>query len=66
MRAPLFDYKQPSGLMLNSRSNQDRAGLSQRLHSRRDVGDVTVDLACRIQYRRTGFQTDAGQQFRLA
>ena len=66
MRAALFRDEQPGDLALHPRRDQDRARLGQRLHPRRDISDVAVNLACRIHHRRTGFEADAGGKLRLA
>ena len=66
VRAALFRDEQAGDLALHPRRDQDRARLGQRLHPRRDVGDVAVNLARRIHHRRTGFEADAGGKFRLA
>ena len=60
MRAALFRDEQPGDLALHPRRDQNRARLGQRLHPRRDIGDVAVNLARRIHHRRTGFEPDAG------
>ena len=60
VRAALFGHKQAGDLALHPRRDQNRARLGQRLHPRRDVGDVAVNLARRIDHRRTGFEADAG------
>ena len=66
MRAALFGDKQSGDLALHPRRDQDRARFGQRLHPRRDVGDVAVNLAGGIDHRRAGFEPDAGGKFRLA
>ena len=66
MRAALFGDKQSGDLALHPRRDQNRAGFGQRLHPRRDVGDVAVNLARRIHHRRAGFEPDAGGERRLA
>ena len=66
MRAALFGDKQAGDLALHPRRDQNRARLGQRLHPRRDVGDVAVNLARRIDHRRAGFEADAGGEHRLA
>jgi hypothetical protein len=66
MRAALFGDKKPSDLTQHLRRDQHRARLGQRLHPRRDVGDVAVNLSGRIDHRRSGFKTEAGGQLRLA
>ena len=63
MRAALFRDEQPGDLALHPRRDQHRAGLGQRLDAGRDVGDVAVNLAGRIDHRRPGFEPDAGLQF---
>ena len=66
MRAALFGHKEASDLALHLRSNQNRAGLGQRLHPRSDISHVAINLASRIEHRRTGFETNAGGQLRSA
>jgi hypothetical protein len=66
VRASLLGDEEARDLALNPRRDQNRAGLGQRLHPRRDVGDVPVNLARRVHHCRTGFETDAGGKFRLA
>ena len=66
VRAALLRDEQAGDLALHPRRDQHRARLGQRLHPRRDVGDVAVNLARRIDHRRTGFQPDAGGKLRLA
>ncbi len=66
VRASLLGDEEARDLALNPRRDQHRAGLGQRLHTRRDVGDVPVNLARRVHHCRTGFETDAGGKFRLA
>ena len=66
VRAALLGDEQAGDLALHPRRDQNRARLGQRLHPRRDVGDVAVNLARRIHHRRTGFETDAGDELRLA
>jgi hypothetical protein len=63
--AALLGDEQAGDLALHPRRDQDRARLGQRLHPGRDVGDVAVNLARRIDHRRPGFETDAGVQLRL-
>jgi hypothetical protein len=48
------------------RGDQNRAGLGHRLHPRRDVGDIAVNLAACIHHRRAGFEPDASDKLRLA
>jgi hypothetical protein len=64
--AALLDYEQAGDLALNSCSNQDRAGFGQRLHSCCNIRRISVDLACRIDHHRAGFDADAGVERRLA
>ena len=65
VRAALFGDEQAGDLALHPRRDQNRARLGERLHPRRDVGDVAVNLARRIDHRRTGFEPDAGGKLRL-
>ena len=58
--AAVFCHKQSGDLPLHARSDQNRARLGQRLHPRRDIGDIAVNLAGSIHNRRTGFETDTG------
>ena len=60
VRAALFRNEQAGDLALHPRRDQNRARLGQRLHSRRDIGHVAVNLARRIHHRRAGFEPDAG------
>lgn len=53
-------------LALHPRRDQNRAQLGQRLHAGGDVGDIAVNLACRIEHRRPRFQPGAGGEDRLA
>ena len=64
--AALLGDKQTGDLALHSRRDHDRARLGQRLHPRRDIGDVAVNLARRIDHHRAGFDPDAGGELRLA
>ena len=66
VRAALFGDEQPGDLALHPRGDQNRARLGQRLHPRRDIGDVAENLARRIHHRGTGFEADAGDKLRLA
>ena len=66
MRAALLGDEEASDLALHPRGDQNRAGLGQRLHPRRDVGDIAVNLAGRIHHRRAGFESDASDKLRLA
>jgi hypothetical protein len=62
VRATLFRNEQARDLTLHPRRDQHRARLGQRLHSRSDIGDVAVDLPCRIEHGGPGFEADAGCQ----
>ena len=64
--AAFFGDKEAGDLLLHPRRDQDRTRLCQRLHARGDVGDVPLNLACRIDHCRTGFEADACGQLRLA
>ena len=66
VRAALLRDKQACDLALHPRRDQDRARLGQRLHPRRNVGDVAINLARRIDHRRAGFEADAGDERWLA
>ena len=66
MRAALLGDEEASDLALHPRGDQNRAGLGERLHPRRDVGDIAVNLPGRIDHRRAGFKPDASDKFRLA
>jgi hypothetical protein len=58
--------KRPATWRCTPRGDQNRAGLGQRLHPRRDVGHIAIDLAGRIHHRRAGFEADASDKLRLA
>jgi hypothetical protein len=64
--AALLGDKQSGDLALHPRRDQHRARLGQRLHPRRDIGDVAVNLARRIHHRRPGFEPDAGGKHGVA
>src|SRR5262249_26707697 len=66
MRAALLANEEAGDLALHPRGDQNRAGLGQRLHPRRDVGDIAVNLAARIHHRRADFEPDASDKLRLA
>ena len=66
MRASLFGDKQAGDLALHPRRDHHRARLCQRLHPRRNVWRIAVNLARRIDYHRAGFEADAGVERRLA
>jgi hypothetical protein len=59
LRAALFRNKQASDLTLYPRRDQDRARLGQCLHTRRSVRRIAVNLSCRVDHYRAGFDTDA-------
>ena len=59
MCAALLGDEQAGDLALHPRRDHDRARLGQRLHPRRDVGDIAVNLARRIDHHRAGFEADA-------
>ena len=64
--AALLGDKQAGDLALHPRRHNDRAWLCQRLHSRRNVGRIAVNLARRIDHYRAGFDPDARVERRLA
>src|SRR5215472_18579577 len=64
--AALLGDKQPGDLALYPRRNHHGAWLGHRLHPRRDVGDIAVNLARPIHHRRAGFEPDASDKLRLA
>src|SRR6516164_2831461 len=66
MAAALFGDEQPGDLPLYPRRHHHRTRLGQRLHPRRDVGDIAVNLAGRIDHRRAGFEPDASDKLWLA
>ena len=66
LAAALLGDEQAGDLALHPRRDHDRARLGQRLHPRRDVGRVAVNLARRIDHYRAGFDADAGGERRLA
>ena len=57
--AALLGDEQAGDLTLHPRRHHDRARLCQRLHPRRDVGRVAVNLARRIDHYRADFDPDA-------
>jgi hypothetical protein len=59
MAAAFLNDKQTDDLVLHPRRHHDRAWLCQRLHPRRNVRRVTVNLARRIDHDRSGFNPDA-------
>jgi hypothetical protein len=64
--AALLSNEEPGDLALHPRRDQNRAGFGERLHPRRNIGYVAVDLARRIEHRWARFDADAGAQLRLA
>ena len=66
MGAALLGDKQTGDLALHPRCHYDRAWLRQRLHPRRRVGRIAVNLARRIDHYRAGFDADACVERRLA
>ena len=66
MAAALLGDEQTGDLALHPRCHHDRAWLGQRLHPRRDVGRIAVNLARRIDHYRAGFDADARVERRLA
>ena len=66
MAAALLGDKQAGDLALHPRCHDDRAWLRQRLHPRRNVGRIAVNLARRIDHDRSGFNPDAGVKRWLA
>src|SRR5262249_38304943 len=66
MRAALIGDEEAGDLALYPSCHNDRTRLGKRLHPRRDVGDIAVNLASRIHHRRAGFEPDARDKLRLA
>src|ERR1700730_5889676 len=66
MAAALLDDEKAGNLALHVRCYYDSARLRQRLDSRRSVRCITVNLTCRIDDYRAGFDTDARVQRGLA
>ena len=66
MAAALLGDKKAGDLALHLRCHDDAAGFRNRLHSRRSVRCITVNLTCRIHDDRAGFYPDACVERRLA
>ena len=64
--AALLGDEQAGDLALHPRCHHDRAWLCQRLHPRRNVRRIAVNLARRIDHYRAGFDPDARVERRLA
>ncbi len=64
--AALLGDKQTSDLALHARGDHYRTWVCERLHPRRRVGRVAVNLTCRIDHYRAGFDADAGVELQLA
>ena len=59
MGAALLGDKQTSDLALHPRCHHDRTWLCQRLHPRRSIRRIAVNLTRRIDHYRAGFDADA-------
>ena len=59
MGAALLGDKETGDLALHLRCHDDRAWFCQRLHPRRGVGRIAVNLTRRIDHYRAGFDADA-------
>jgi len=59
MAAALLGNEKTGDLVLHPRCHNDHAWLCQRLHPRRGVGRIAVNLARRIDHYRAGFDADA-------
>jgi hypothetical protein len=62
----LLGDEQAGDLALHPCSDPNGPRLCQRLHSRRSVRRITVNLTCRIHDDRAGFDPDARLERRLA
>src|SRR6516162_7137080 len=59
MAAAFFNDEQTGDLVLYPRRHYDRAWLRHRLHPRRNVRRIAVNLARRIDHDRAGLNPDA-------
>ena len=55
MGAALLGDEQAGDLALHPRRHHDCAWFCQRLHARRSIGRIAVNLTCRIDHYRAGF-----------
>jgi hypothetical protein len=63
--AALLGDEQTGDLTLHPRRHHDRAWLCYRLHPRRNVGRIAINLARRIDHHRAGFDAYARVKRRL-
>ena len=66
VRTTGLDDEQTGDLPLHLGRNDDRARLSQRLHTRRDVRHIAVNFAGRVYHCRPSVKGDTGGKFGLS
>ena len=64
MGAEVLCDKQPRGLPLHGRCDEDGARFGRALHARGDIGRLAEHFAGRVHDHRPGFQADAGDELR--
>ena len=64
MGAEILCNKQPRGLPLHGRCDEDGARFGRALRARRDIGRLAEHFAGRVHDHRPGFQADAGDELR--
>jgi hypothetical protein len=66
VRAALLGNEESGDLALHPCRDQHRTGLGQRLHARRDIRHVAVNLAARVEHGRADVEPDTGGKLRPA